>query len=136
MAIQAGTENGSTLVEVLVAMLVLVIGLVAMAQLLVVSTLAHADAAAATGATLDAQNKLEELLAAGFDTPALQVAGTATLTANVTGYFDRTVAGRIRRWQVDAGPVASTRIVRVRVLDRAARRFGARVELRSMVRRR
>ena len=135
MTIHARAENGSTLVEVLVAMLVLIIGLVAMAQLLVVSTLAHADAAAATGATIDAQNKLEELLAAGFDTPALQLAGTATLTTDVTGYFDRTPAGRTRRWQVDAGPVAGTRVVRVRVMDRASRRFGARVELLSLVRR-
>jgi type II secretory pathway pseudopilin PulG len=130
------SESGIGLVEVLMAMLVLIIGLVAVAQLLVVATVARADAAATTGATLDAQDKLEELVATGLASPALQVTTTDTLTANVADYFDRTAAGRTRRWRVEAGPVAGTRIVRVRVLDPTFGRFGARAELLSMVRRR
>jgi hypothetical protein len=118
------------------AMLVLIIGLVAVAQLLVVATVARADAAATTGATLDAQDKLEELVATGFASPALQVTTTDTLTADVADYFDRSAAGRTRRWRVEAGPVAGTRIVRVRVVDPAFGRSGARAELLSMVRQR
>jgi hypothetical protein len=124
---------GISLVEVLVAMVVLTGGLVSTAHLLAVSTVTHADAAAVTGATLDAQEKLEDLLAAG---PALQVSGVDSLNADVADLFDRAASGRTRRWRVDAGPVADTRIVRVLVLGPQPRRYGGRVELVSMVRRR
>ena len=122
--------------EVLIAMLVLIIGLVATAHLLAVSTVAHADASTVTSATLDAQDKLDELLAAGFAAPPLQIVAPNTLAADVADHFDRTAAGRTRRWRVDAGPVAGTRIVRVLVLSPQPRGATGRVELVSMLRRR
>jgi len=133
---QPSSAAGIALVEVLIAMLVLIVGLVATAQLLVVSTTARTDAGAVTTATLDAQDKLEELLAAGFSAPELRVGTIDTLATDVPGAFDRTAAGRTRRWRVDAGPVADTRLVRVLVLSPRARAPGGRVELLSLVRRR
>ena len=41
-----------------------------------------------------------------------------------------------RRWRIEEGPVAGTRVVSVRVLSQGARRYGGDIELRSMVRRR
>jgi type II secretory pathway pseudopilin PulG len=127
--------DGIALVEILVAMLVLIVGLVSMAQLLAVSTAALAGAGAVTGATLDAHDKLEELLASGFSGAALAVSTVDTLAADVPGHFDRTAAGRTRRWRVDEGPGADIRFVRVLVMRPGLGRLGGRVELVSMVRR-
>ena len=116
-------------------MLVLIVGLVSTAQLLAVSAVALADAGVVTAATLDAEDVLDELAAAGFAAPALQVSATDTLGADVDGYVNHSAAGRTRRWQIEEGPVAGTRVVRVRVLSPGARRYGGHIELRSMVRR-
>ena len=76
------------------------------------------------------------LVVADYDEAAdwyVQKLGFA-LVEDVDGHVDRSPGGRTRRWQVAAGPTGHTRLVRVRVLDPGARRYGGRVELSTIVR--
>lgn len=113
-----GSERGSSLIEVVFAALILVVGLLSVAQLLAVTIRAEAMARNGAEATRVAQGKLDALMKASFDTnPQVQITpvGTDSLAANVANYFDTPTARTIRRWRVDAGP-ASTRVLTVRVL--------------------
>jgi type IV pilus modification protein PilV len=128
------SEAGFSLVEVLVSTLVLTIGLVAMAQLLVVGTVMHTDAREATRSTQLAQEQIDRLVRQPFANAALQITGVNTLGANVANYFDLPQAGITRRWNVVAGPVANTRLLTVRVINRRARQYGAQVDISTIIR--
>ena len=82
-AFSSGSETGSTLAEVLVATLVLVTGVLGMAQMLTVSTATNLSARNNTFATVLAEQKLEQLraLAWGFDVQGLPVSDFTTDTA-------------------------------------------------------
>ena len=130
-------EQGFSLVEALVAMLVLTVGLVSMAQLLAMSTMRHHDAREVSRATELAHAKLDELMTLNLTTaPAVQITpdGPDSLTADVGGYFDMPDAGVTRRWRVKAGPVANTRLVTVRVVNVRARQYGATIDLTTIIR--
>lgn len=130
-------ETGFSLVEVLVATLVVTIGLVSMVQLLAVSTVMHADAREATTAAQQAQAKIDELTKLNLTTAAavqITPASPDSLTTNVANYFDTPQTGVTRRWRVQAGPAAGTRIVTVRVINLRARQYGARVDLTTIIR--
>lgn len=132
---RAASEAGFSLVEVLVAMLVLVIGLVGMAQLLGISTMMHLNAREASVATQLAQAKLDELMKANLATSAaVQVSAPATLDANTANYFDLPREAVTRRWTVANGPVANTRILTVRVINQRARQYGREVEISTIIR--
>ncbi len=112
-------ERGFTLIEALVATLVLTIGLVATAQLLAVSLRMHQIGRNSTAATRLAQDKFEELMKLQFSNPAIQVNATDTLASNVANYYDTPAnSGYTRRWRVEAGPGAnpSLRIVTIRIV--------------------
>ena len=112
-------ERGFTLIEALVATLVLTIGLVATAQLLAVSLRMHQIGRNSTAATRLAQDKFEELMKLQFSNPAIQVNATDTLASNVPNYNDTPAnSGYTRRWRVEAGPGAnpSLRIVTIRIV--------------------
>ena len=126
-------DAGFTLVEVLIATLVLVVGLVSVAQLLAVSVVMNSDARSATSATQQAQTKIDELMKASFTTPAVQINAADTLSSNVANYFDTPAAGITRRWQVTAGP-SNTRKVTVRVLASRGRLYGNKVEMTTIIR--
>jgi hypothetical protein len=90
-------ERGSTLVEALVATLVLATGLLAMAQLVSIATANNLTAQTGTVTTILAEQKLEELRALtwGFDragTPVgdagLQPSPLTALQQNTPGYVD------------------------------------------------
>ena len=125
---------GFTLVEVMVAMLVLIVGLVGVAQVLAVSLLMHADAREATTATQQAQAKIDELMKANFTLPSLQLAGPESLTGNVNNHFDTPAPGITRRWRVENGPAVNTRLLTIRVLDSRARRYGGQIDLATVIR--
>jgi type IV pilus modification protein PilV len=133
------SERGFTLIEAMVAMLVLTIGLVATAQLLAVSLQMHQIGRNSTTATRLAQDKFEEMMKMQFSNPAIQVNGSNTLASNVTNYFDAPAnSGYTRRWQVQAGPGAnpSLRIVTIRIVPdnpdiRAGGDFSVTTVLRS-----
>ena len=76
-------ETGSTLIEVLVATTILMTGVMMMAQLLTVSTLANTASRSDTFATVLAEQKLEQLraLAYGFDMNGLPVSDVETDTS-------------------------------------------------------
>jgi type II secretory pathway pseudopilin PulG len=119
-ALRATDERGFTLVEALVATIVLTVALVALAELLAVSVRMHALGRNSTVATRLAQDKFEELMKMNFLTnPAIQVSGSDTLASNVANYFDAPAnSGFTRRWFVQPGPNANPRlrIVTVRVI--------------------
>ena len=128
----SGGEAGFSLIELMIASVVMTVGLVGMAQLLAVSTMMHSDARQLTGSTYAAQSKFDELAKLAFATaPAVQIGGS--LTANVANYNDSPAPGVTRRWVVAAGPTADTRLVTVRVVNPGARQFSQR-DLTTVVR--
>lgn len=78
-------DRGFSLVEVLVAMLVLSVGLISVAQLFALSTKGNTAARANTFTVMLAQQKMEQLRALtwGFDTLNLPVSDYTTDTTNV-----------------------------------------------------
>lgn len=113
-------ERGFTLIEALIATIVLTVALVALADLLAVSVRMHQLGRNSTTATRLAQDKFEEMMKMNFATnPAIQVNGTNTLASDVANYFDAPAnTGYTRRWRVEAGPNANPRLrtVTVRIM--------------------
>jgi Tfp pilus assembly protein PilV len=130
-------ERGFTILEALIAAIVLTIGLVALAELLAISVRMHMLGRGTTTATRLAQDKFEEMMKMNFTTnPQIQVNAADTLSSNVANYFDSPAPGYTRRWQVSAGPVPRLRHVTVRVVPLAVdRRSNAVVNLTMLVRR-
>lgn len=102
--------RGFTLVEATVAVLVLTVGLVAVAQLLTISARMHRIGRDSAHAARLAQDKGEELMKMSFATsPAVQLGGD--LGANAPDHFDVPIeSGYTRRWQVAPGPNANPRL--------------------------
>jgi Tfp pilus assembly protein PilV len=134
---RARSANGFTLVEVLVCTLVLTTGLIAIAGLLLVTTDMQVGAREVTRSTRLAQGKIDELMKLNFATaPAIQVTptGTDSLASNVANYFDTPAANITRRWIVQNGPAANTRILTVRVVNLGARQYGRQVDVTTVMR--
>ena len=130
-------ESGLSLVEALVAMVVITLGLVSMAQLMAITAMRHHDAREVALATELGQAKLEELMKLNLATaPALRTTPTSpdTLSTDVAGYFDTPETGVTRRWRVQAGPVSNTRLVTVRVINVRARQYGSTFDLTTIIR--
>lgn len=135
----AGGERGFTFVEALVATAILTGGMVAVAQLLVLSLQMHHLGRATSTASHLAADKVNQLMKLNFDTAA-SIAVTPTspnsLDQNVTSYFDSPGSGYTRRWKVEAGPMTDTRKVTVRVVPPTTNRNIFRtVEVITVVRR-
>lgn len=130
-------EGGFTLIEALIAAIVLTVALVALAELLAVSIRMHQLGRTSTTAARLAQDKFEELMKMNFATnPAIQVSATDTLASNVTNYFDAPAnMGFTRRWLVQAGPTNRLRIVTLRLIpDNPDNRVGGAFTLTTMLR--
>jgi type II secretory pathway pseudopilin PulG len=78
-------EAGFTLVEALIAIVVLVFGLVAITNLLIVAASSNSAGNQSSAATAIASEQLEVLKAIPFTDPRLNAGGN--LDANVNGYF-------------------------------------------------
>jgi Tfp pilus assembly protein PilV len=120
-------ESGFTLVEALVAIVVLIFGLIAVSNLLIVAGASNAIANQSTAATTQASQVMERLKLISFQN--LVIGGNLTTTAaptcnddNVdcvgTGAYSasRTVdgVGQINTyWQITAGPSAQSLSIRV-----------------------
>ena len=126
-------EAGFSLVETMIASLVLTIGLVGMAQLLAVATIMHSDARQATTGTVLAQAKIDELMKLDFDTSvAIQIGGS--ISSNMANYYDSPESSISRRWMVTAGPVANTRTLQVWVDNKGGRMYGGSQTLTTVIR--
>ena len=95
-------ERGSSLVEALVATLIVSTGVVTMAQLLSIATATNLAARRSTVAAIVAEQKLEDLRTLPFD--YLQASPSSTLEQNTAGYVDY-VGIYTRRWSIE--PVSS-----------------------------
>lgn len=119
----ARDDRGFSLAEVLISMVIMMVGLVAVAQLLAVSVQTHLLGRRTSEAAMLATSKLEDLAKLNHaSAAAIQISPTSPdpLTSNVTNYFD-TSNGYTRRWRVTAGPSSDTRQVTVRVSPPANR---------------
>jgi type IV pilus assembly protein PilV len=119
---ESGNEQGFTLIEVMISMLVLLIGLVSLAELFAVAMHANAYSFNNGAATVAAQDKIEEFHNLDFDDttgPGAQIQvtlpGVNTLDANVSNYNDAT-GTFIRRWSVAQGSTPDTRVVTLRII--------------------
>jgi hypothetical protein len=128
----AGGESGFSLIETMVASLVLTIGLIGLAQLLAVATVMHSDARHATTDTVLAQAKLDELMK---DTSlSLSSVQVGSLASNMAPYYDEPEPGITRRWQINEGPVDDTWILQVTVENKGGRMYGGSQTLTTVIR--
>lgn len=111
---------GFMLVDVLVSTIIFAVGMLALAQLLIFTSQMHLSAQRTGEAARMAQDKLDELMKVNFATDprmAITPANPDSLTTDVASYFDTPIAGVMtRRWKVQAGPTANTRLVTMRVV--------------------
>ncbi len=116
-------------------MVVFLVGSVAVAQLLAVTTQMHLVSQNSTQATRLAQQKFDELMKLDFAADAaVQISAANTLTANTASYFDTPGPVITRRWSVQAGPTATTRRVTVRVIDGQGSMSRRTVDLTTVIR--
>jgi prepilin-type N-terminal cleavage/methylation domain-containing protein len=129
-------ERGFTLVEVLVATVVLSVGLTAMAHAFCITLLVHYDSRITSRAVLQAQGKVDELMKLNLATAAAVqlTANPAALEENVANYFDTPEPGVTRRWFVEPGPVANTRRITVRVVTQNSRGRARSTDIQTVVR--
>lgn len=121
--------RGCSLIEVLVAIGIFTVALVALAQLTVIAARANLQAGRTSFATVIAQQKVEELLS-GDLAPNLSPAGA--LTTSLDGWFDfvdrhgRSIgsgarppsgSGYLRRWSIEPVTGTDTLLVQVAVID-------------------
>ncbi len=140
------SERGFTLVEAVIATLIVTVGLVSLAGLLAVTLRMQLLGRNQTEAVRLAQDKLDELMSLNFDTEA-RIAIGGSLDSNEANHFDsNTIDGTTtmtytRRWVVEAGPTdnhtgANIRVITIRVIpDTLDRRTTATYDLVSMIRR-
>jgi prepilin-type N-terminal cleavage/methylation domain-containing protein len=125
--LKPSNERGFTLIEVLVAMVILTIALVSMAELMAITLRMQQLGRNQTAAIRLAQDKIDELMNQNYTDVRLAIGGS--LTADQTNHFDvpqdedGNSLGYTRRWTVAAGPVdpaavgnGATRVLTVRII--------------------
>ena len=118
-------DRGFSLVEVLIATLVLTIGMIAIAAMLAVTTQMQIGAREAARSTRLAQDKVDELMKLNFTTNALVAVG-GNLDADVANHSETLAApltGITLRWAVASGPTSDTRVLTVRVVNLRAQQY-------------
>ena len=86
--IQSNGESGFTLIEVTIASLISMVGLIALASLFTYSIYQNRHVKQSTATTAMAQQKLEELNAIEKTDSRLDIGGNLTETGKQTGYWD------------------------------------------------
>jgi prepilin-type N-terminal cleavage/methylation domain-containing protein len=113
---RACPDAGFSLVEVMIATLLLATSLTALAQLFAISLTNNAIARNGTIASVLAAQKMEQLRSY----PSLAASPGNTLQASTDGYVDH-VDQYIRRWSIEPLPGSSAFLVQVRVTRRPNR---------------
>lgn len=127
-------EGGFTLIEVLIATVILTIALVSIAELMAITLRMQMMGRNETSAIRFAQSKVDELVAVNFTNATVAVGGS--LTTDATSYFDTPAGGYTRRWQIEeiAGETR-VRTLTVRIVPTSNdRRTNAQVELVTIIR--
>jgi prepilin-type N-terminal cleavage/methylation domain-containing protein len=135
-------ERGFTLVEAMVAMMVLTVGLVSIAEMLAVTLRLQQLGRNETSAARAAQDLLEDLSRNWTGEARIQEGGS--LTDDVADHYDHvdhvdgdsTSLGYKRRWVVGPGPDGSTQLreIRIRVIpDLADSRTAAPFEMATIL---
>jgi prepilin-type N-terminal cleavage/methylation domain-containing protein len=122
-------ERGFTLIEALIAMVILTIALVSLAELMAITLRMQMLGRNQTAALRLAQDKIDELMTQNFNTNAsVAISDPDSLTEDVANFFDtpQDADGNNlpfkRRWKVEAGPVDgavpanSVRVLTVRII--------------------
>lgn len=128
--LKPSNDQGFTLIEVLIATVILTVALVSMAELMAITLRMQQLGRNQTAAARMAQEKIDELMTQNFATnPSVAIGGS--LDANIANYFDVPVDPDgnplqfIRRWTVAAGPADpgvaanSVRLLTVRIIPTA-----------------
>src|ERR1051325_9222014 len=113
-------EGGFTVIEVAVASIITVVGLIFLASLFVLAIGQNRHAKQATAATMIAQQKLEEINAVEKNDPRLTIGGGLDEASKQTGYCDQVLvhdsgtvttvipSGEVpnyaRYWKIEADP--------------------------------
>lgn len=108
-------QKGFNLIETLIAVAMLAIGIVALAELFAVSIKQNAVADDLTTISSYAQDKMEELKDMSYK--SLTASGDAgSITSAVTGYIDNPESYYQRLWEIDVdAPVTDMTTIRVTV---------------------
>jgi len=106
-------EKGLTLPEVLVAMVVLSLGLLALAKMQITATQVNAASGRLTQGTAIAQDKVEQLMALPYDDAKLD---DQTPVGEVTTYTEtRPAQGYTITWRVDQDTATSVKTINLQV---------------------
>ena len=99
MLTRLSRDDGFTLLEVLIATLLLASIAAGIAHVIVIVLASNRDTHEQSVATLLAVQKLEELKGAAWGSPAMATSSGDTLGSETTGYSD-SPGGFVRRWSV------------------------------------
>jgi prepilin-type N-terminal cleavage/methylation domain-containing protein len=141
VALRRGPRRGFTLVELMVAIVLITVGLLGSAALMATSLRYQRGAASREEMLALAEAKLDELRSYQ-NAPAgsglkVRLAVGGSLTSSVANYYDEVNGPSLkpyrRRWQITQGTVR-TRDVQIRVEPRYTDRYAAwRVDLRTLI---
>jgi|GEM_PF-1265008 len=95
-------QGGFTLIECLIAMVITLVGLLAVANLIVVGIRLQTESRDSTAAMALARAKIEQLQ--NYAPAAPQRVRGGSLTTDTIGYFDTPDTRFTRRWQVEINP--------------------------------
>ncbi len=112
-----GKDQGFTLIEVLIAMFIFTIGILAVASMQVSALTGNSTADRATVRIVSAQYTLEALIALPYGDPKLEAAGNFPGTDSAGNTHQETTAdGYTIRWDVtDDDPLANAKRITMRV---------------------
>ena len=112
-----GKDQGFTLIEVLIAMFIFTIGILAVASMQVSALTGNSTADRATIRIVSVQYTLEALIALPYDDPKLEAAGNFPGTDSDGNTHQETTAdGYTIRWDViDDDPLANAKRITMRV---------------------
>jgi prepilin-type N-terminal cleavage/methylation domain-containing protein len=128
-------DRGFTLIEVLIAMIIMTVALVSMAELMAVMLRMQMMGRNETAAVRMIQSKIDEIVNVNFTTTTVANVG-GSLSSDVASYFDTPANGVTRRWQIEAiSGETKVRKLTVRVIPTIPdRRTNAQVELTTVIR--